>query len=142
MKKALAFAFGLVLVANMAAASNTGFKLNYELIVPATGLSGQNWVSPPYFFFPDGDVGNLDQSPVDWCTDLNNGDPMANTPVQDDLQANYPTAFLTCSGEAVGLPDGQMGNSEVGHLNLGAGRIVYQENPQSQSDVGSLSCRP
>lgn len=52
---------------------------------------------------------------------------MANTPVQDDLEANYPTAFLTCSGEAVGLPDGQMGNSEVGHLNLGAGRIVYQD---------------
>ena len=52
---------------------------------------------------------------------------MANTPVQDDLQANYPTAFLTCSGEAVGLPEGQMGNSEVGHLNLGAGRIVYQD---------------
>lgn len=52
---------------------------------------------------------------------------MADTPVQDDLQANFPTAFLTCSGEAVGLPDGQMGNSEVGHLNLGAGRIVYQD---------------
>ena len=52
---------------------------------------------------------------------------MANTPVQDNLEANYPTAFLTCSGEAVGLPDGQMGNSEVGHLNLGAGRIVYQD---------------
>ena len=52
---------------------------------------------------------------------------MADTPVQDDLAANYPTAFLTCSGEAVGLPDGQMGNSEVGHLNLGAGRVVYQD---------------
>lgn len=52
---------------------------------------------------------------------------LANTPVQDDLEANYPTAFLTCSGESVGLPDGQMGNSEVGHLNLGAGRIVYQD---------------
>lgn len=52
---------------------------------------------------------------------------MANTPVQDRLMAECPTAFLTCSGEAVGLPDGQMGNSEVGHLNLGAGRIVYQD---------------
>jgi len=52
---------------------------------------------------------------------------LADTPVQDDLQANYPAAFLTCSGEAVGLPEGQMGNSEVGHLNLGAGRIVYQD---------------
>tara|TARA_Y100001934_G_C12373581_1_gene787822 strand:- start:1083 stop:2627 length:1545 start_codon:yes stop_codon:yes gene_type:complete len=52
---------------------------------------------------------------------------LANTPVQDSLEANNPTSFLTCSGEAVGLPDGQMGNSEVGHLNLGAGRIVYQD---------------
>ena len=52
---------------------------------------------------------------------------MASTPIQDDLAANYPSAFLTCSGEAVGLPEGQMGNSEVGHLNLGAGRIVYQD---------------
>lgn len=39
----------------------------------------------------------------------------------------YPTTTLTCSGEAVGLPEGQMGNSEVGHLNIGAGRVVYQE---------------
>ncbi|MDA7916106.1 2,3-bisphosphoglycerate-independent phosphoglycerate mutase [Verrucomicrobia bacterium] len=52
---------------------------------------------------------------------------MANTPVQDSLLKNNPTSFLTCSGEEVGLPAGQMGNSEVGHLNLGAGRIVYQD---------------
>ncbi|MDF2636401.1 MAG: 2,3-bisphosphoglycerate-independent phosphoglycerate mutase [Pelosinus sp.] len=39
----------------------------------------------------------------------------------------YPSTTLTCSGEAVGLPEGQMGNSEVGHLNIGAGRVVYQE---------------
>lgn len=52
---------------------------------------------------------------------------MANTPVQNRLEATAPSAFLTCSGEAVGLPEGQMGNSEVGHLNLGAGRIVYQD---------------
>ncbi|MEK9811347.1 MAG: 2,3-bisphosphoglycerate-independent phosphoglycerate mutase, partial [Candidatus Nanopelagicales bacterium] len=43
------------------------------------------------------------------------------------LVSDWPTAQLTTSGEAVGLPDGQMGNSEVGHLNLGAGRIVYQD---------------
>ena len=43
------------------------------------------------------------------------------------LSELYPTTTLTCSGEAVGLPDGQMGNSEVGHLNIGAGRVVYQE---------------
>lgn len=51
----------------------------------------------------------------------------ANTPIMDGLLANYPHAQLITCGEAVGLPDGQMGNSEVGHLNIGAGRIVYQE---------------
>ncbi|NDF59986.1 MAG: 2,3-bisphosphoglycerate-independent phosphoglycerate mutase [Crocinitomicaceae bacterium] len=51
----------------------------------------------------------------------------ANTPVMDRLLTNYPNATLLTSGEDVGLPDGQMGNSEVGHLNIGAGRIVYQE---------------
>ena len=51
----------------------------------------------------------------------------ANTPFMDSLIANYPHAKLSTSGEDVGLPDGQMGNSEVGHMNIGAGRIVYQE---------------
>lgn len=51
----------------------------------------------------------------------------ANTPFMDSLMADYPNATLQTSGEAVGLPDGQMGNSEVGHLNIGAGRVVYQE---------------
>ncbi|WP_343634558.1 2,3-bisphosphoglycerate-independent phosphoglycerate mutase [Fluviicola sp.] len=51
----------------------------------------------------------------------------ANTPVMDSLLEKYPHSTLIASGEAVGLPDGQMGNSEVGHLNIGAGRIVYQE---------------
>ncbi|MDZ7833354.1 MAG: 2,3-bisphosphoglycerate-independent phosphoglycerate mutase [Desulfobacterales bacterium] len=51
---------------------------------------------------------------------------MANTPFLDRLAANYPQTRLACSGEAVGLPEGIMGNSEVGHLNLGAGRVVYQ----------------
>ncbi|MCE2742595.1 MAG: 2,3-bisphosphoglycerate-independent phosphoglycerate mutase [Fluviicola sp.] len=51
----------------------------------------------------------------------------ANTPYMDYLMANYPNATLLTSGENVGLPDGQMGNSEVGHMNIGAGRIVYQE---------------
>ncbi|MFO8049198.1 MAG: 2,3-bisphosphoglycerate-independent phosphoglycerate mutase, partial [Desulfosudaceae bacterium] len=51
----------------------------------------------------------------------------ANTPHLDSLFASYPHTRLSCSGEAVGLPEGFMGNSEVGHLNLGAGRIVYQE---------------
>ena len=51
----------------------------------------------------------------------------ANTPVMDTLKKAYPNSTLTTHGELVGLPDGQMGNSEVGHLNIGAGRIVYQE---------------
>ena len=51
----------------------------------------------------------------------------ANTPFVDSLYTLYPNTTLTTCGEVVGLPEGQMGNSEVGHLNLGAGRIVYQE---------------
>lgn len=51
----------------------------------------------------------------------------ARTPFVDSLYHTYPHSRLVTCGEAVGLPDGQMGNSEVGHLNLGAGRVVYQE---------------
>jgi 2,3-bisphosphoglycerate-independent phosphoglycerate mutase len=51
----------------------------------------------------------------------------ANTPFIDSLYAAYPHSELLTSGENVGLPEGQMGNSEVGHLNIGAGRIVYQD---------------
>ena len=51
----------------------------------------------------------------------------AKTPVIDGLMRDYPFVKGYASGLAVGLPDGQMGNSEVGHLNMGAGRIVYQE---------------
>ncbi len=51
----------------------------------------------------------------------------ANVPFTRSLNARYPHTTLVTCGEAVGLPDGQMGNSEVGHLNLGAGRVVYQE---------------
>ena len=49
------------------------------------------------------------------------------TPYWDGLIANYPNSRLQASGENVGLPDGQMGNSEVGHLNIGAGRVLYQD---------------
>lgn len=52
---------------------------------------------------------------------------IAHTPIMDLLMENYPHTTLDASGEAVGLPDGQMGNSEVGHLNLGSGRVVYQD---------------
>jgi 2,3-bisphosphoglycerate-independent phosphoglycerate mutase len=52
---------------------------------------------------------------------------LADTPVFDELWATYPHTQLTACGRAVGLPDGQMGNSEVGHLNLGAGAVVHQD---------------
>src|SRR5689334_19817445 len=51
----------------------------------------------------------------------------ANVPFTKSLYSKYPNTILVTCGEAVGLPEGQMGNSEVGHLNLGAGRVVYQE---------------
>ncbi len=57
----------------------------------------------------------------------NNAIANANKPVWDRLWAQYPNALVETSGMAVGLPEGQMGNSEVGHMNLGAGRTVYQE---------------
>ncbi len=52
---------------------------------------------------------------------------LAETPVHDRLMERYPRSLLHCSGKEVGLPPGQMGNSEVGHLNIGAGRTVHQE---------------
>src|SRR5207248_1761542 len=58
-----------------------------------------------------------------------NGDAtlLAATPFHEQLYRDYPSSRLSASGMDVGLPNGQMGNSEVGHLNLGAGRIVYQD---------------
>src|SRR4030095_1834736 len=60
---------------------------------------------------------------------VENGDAtlLARTPFHEQLYAKYPMSELSASGADVGLPEGQMGNSEVGHLNLGAGRIVYQD---------------
>ncbi len=65
----------------------------------------------------------------------------AHTPFFDSLMKTYPNTTLTTFGEAVGLPDGQMGNSEVGHLNIGAGRVVYQELQKINNAVkdGSLA---
>ena len=60
------------------------------------------------------------------CAD-GNAIKIANKGVIDRLFAKYPSTYIGASGLSVGLPDGQMGNSEVGHLNMGAGRIVYQE---------------
>ena len=58
-----------------------------------------------------------------------NGDAtlLARTPFHDRLYRDYPSSKLSASGPDVGLPEGQMGNSEVGHLNLGAGRVVLQD---------------
>jgi 2,3-bisphosphoglycerate-independent phosphoglycerate mutase len=61
----------------------------------------------------------------------------ANTPNYDRLMKEYPNTTLEASGLAVGLPEGQMGNSEVGHLNLGAGRIVYQDFTRVSQDIKS-----
>lgn len=61
----------------------------------------------------------------------------ANTPYMDYLLNKYPNATLNTSGEDVGLPNGQMGNSEVGHLNIGAGRIVYQELTRINKSIDS-----
>ena len=68
----------------------------------------------------------------------------AHTPTFDALWGGGPHAFLHTSGHDVGLPDGQMGNSEVGHLNLGAGRVVMQDLPRIDATVadGSIARIP
>ncbi|MGD2035065.1 MAG: 2,3-bisphosphoglycerate-independent phosphoglycerate mutase [Bacteroidales bacterium] len=63
-------------------------------------------------------IGNKDRGDVIWN---------ANTPFIDTIKEKYPNSKLYCCSRDVGLPEGQMGNSEVGHLNIGAGRIVYQD---------------
>jgi 2,3-bisphosphoglycerate-independent phosphoglycerate mutase len=75
-----------------------------------------------------------------------NGDAtlLAKTPFHDFLFATYPHSRLSASGLDVGLPDGQMGNSEVGHLNLGAGRVVYQDLTRINKAIesGELASNP
>ena len=61
----------------------------------------------------------------------------ANTPFLDKLFSEYPNTTLDACGEAVGLPKGQMGNSEVGHMNIGAGRVVYQELSRINNEIKS-----
>jgi len=67
------------------------------------------------------------------------GNAIANaaTPVLDELFRTCPNTTLSASGKDVGLPDGQMGNSEVGHTNIGAGRVVYQDLPKITRDIDS-----
>lgn len=68
-------------------------------------------------------------------TSEGNAVAQANTPVLDKMMKEYPFVKGYASGLAVGLPDGQMGNSEVGHLNMGAGRIVYQELTRISKEI-------
>ena len=70
--------------------------------------------------------GVCDESP-DSAQQHGNAVLLAKLPVLNSLLASYPHSLLQASGEAVGLPAGQMGNSEVGHQNLGAGRVTYQD---------------
>jgi 2,3-bisphosphoglycerate-independent phosphoglycerate mutase len=76
--------------------------------------------------------------------DPGNAVSQAETPFIDSLFVDYPNTQLDCFGEAVGLPEGQMGNSEVGHLNLGAGRVVYQDITRINLAVrdGSINNNP
>jgi 2,3-bisphosphoglycerate-independent phosphoglycerate mutase len=59
--------------------------------------------------------------------DESNAIYVQGSPNLDSIRNKYPNSLLDASGEDVGLPEGQMGNSEVGHLNIGAGRVVYQD---------------
>ena len=69
---------------------------------------------------------------------------LARTPVWDRLTGGFPNARIAASGEAVGLPDGQMGNSEVGHMTIGSGRAVLQDLPRIDAAIrdGSLAASP
>lgn len=61
----------------------------------------------------------------------------ANTPNLDKLTATCPNGLISGSGMDVGLPDGQFGNSEVGHMNLGAGRILFQDSTRIMNDINT-----
>lgn len=78
--------------------------------------------------------------------DKSRADAISQTPTSnlDRLRNSYPHAQLTTCGEDVGLPNGQMGNSEVGHLNIGAGRIVYQDLVRINRDIaaGTIATNP
>lgn len=61
----------------------------------------------------------------------------AHTPNLDRIYQQYPHGLISGSGEDVGLPDGQFGNSEVGHMNLGAGRVLYQDSTRISSELAN-----
>jgi hypothetical protein len=75
MRKAIAVSAGLVLVASVSLASNTGFKLNYPLVFNPGSFSNLNWMSFPYFYFPNGNVGATPQNANDMCFDANGAPP-------------------------------------------------------------------
>src|SRR5690606_15556354 len=60
-----------------------------------------------------------------------------NMPNLDKIYQQYPHGLISASGEDVGLPDGQFGNSEVGHMNLGAGRVLYQDSTRISNEVAN-----
>ncbi|MCB9359338.1 2,3-bisphosphoglycerate-independent phosphoglycerate mutase [Candidatus Woesearchaeota archaeon] len=68
-----------------------------------------------------------------------NGPVKANTPFTDEMMEKYPKVLIDASGEAVGLPDGYMGNSEVGHMTIGSGRIIYQAMVRINKEIESGS---
>ncbi|MGM8888840.1 2,3-bisphosphoglycerate-independent phosphoglycerate mutase, partial [Psychrobacter sp. 1U2] len=61
----------------------------------------------------------------------------ANMPNLDNIYQQYPHGLISASGEDVGLPDGQFGNSEVGHMNLGAGRVLYQDSTRISNELNN-----
>ncbi len=69
--------------------------------------------------------------------DDDNAIAAANTPHLDSIYQRYPHGLISASGEDVGLPDGQFGNSEVGHMNLGAGRVLYQDSTRISSELAN-----
>ena len=69
--------------------------------------------------------------------DKDNAIAAADMPNLDKIYQQYPHGLISASGEDVGLPDGQFGNSEVGHMNLGAGRVLYQDSPRISSEVAN-----
>ena len=71
----------------------------------------------------------------------NNAIKLADTPIYDEMIANCPKSTLQTSGLSVGLPDGQMGNSEVGHMNIGGGRVVFQDLPKIDQAIGAIAER-
>ncbi|MDE6735397.1 MAG: 2,3-bisphosphoglycerate-independent phosphoglycerate mutase, partial [Desulfovibrio sp.] len=83
-------------------------------------------------------------APHDPEADKGDAPLIAVTPNIDALLKKYPHSRLTASGRAVGLPEGYMGNSEVGHLNIGAGRVVYQDMTRIDISLedGSFQANP